>query len=1113
MSSEWNPEADESAVVRSTDGRARFTVLTDRLIRMEWSRRGAFEDRASRAFVNRRLPVPAFRVERVRGVTRIITDRLWAEHREDGQPFHSGNLVVRGGVGDRPFEWRPGDDASGNLGGTARTLDGVNGRCAVEPGILSRGGWAVVDDSAGLVFEPGARVKGVQGWEWLTPRTPEPDALDWYVFGHGRDYAAGLRDFTGIGGRIPLPPRYVFGVWWSRYWAYTADGLKTLVEEFRAHDVPLDVLVIDMDWHLDGWTGYTWNPKYFPDPRGFLAWTDTHGLQITLNLHPADGVGRHEIAFESLCRWMQFDPETARVVPFDCTDRRFVEGYFRFLHWPLEKQGVDFWWMDWQQGTKTKTPGLDPLWWLNHLHWKDLEERSEPSRDESGARRGRRPLIFSRWGGLGNHRYPIGFSGDTFSTWECLAWQPEFTATAGNVGYAYWSHDIGGHQPGPVEPELYLRWIQFGALSPVLRTHTSKNPRGERRIWASPEREFKAMREAFRLRYRLLPYIYSAARRCFDEALPLCRPLYHGWPEAPEAYDERFRPEYLFGDDLLAAPIVSPGDRLSRCAAARVWVPPGTWTNWFTGESIEGPREVEWCVPLEEVPLLARGGAIVPAAPSMRWSGETPVDPLTLIIWPGGSSAEGWRHESGSTRLYEDDGEGAGYARGECAWTPIAMRRAEGLLRLQIGPAEGAFRAMLERRGYEVRIVDRWPARGVRINGVEHAFEYDEAKLTIVVRIEAAARERIDVEVTLDPADESPLRAGVHGRLKVLESIGAMLGEEAPRRLREAAAGGLRRAVIAGRGATCGKWFAPETMWGLAREVQASAAPIDRRQEAIARLLGFVGRIELRPGGRAGTIRTSARARFIGPMAESAHGIEVRVAPSRGWQAVERSAAAGVEECEWNIGSTARSAALRTSALLHHGGESIELVSEARVLPSIDAWWVVGPFECPFGRAMATAFGPERSEGKNPSPSETYSDGAGGLVHWRRVERSLRAGEDPATEFVVDLHEVFGRHHDDAVAYGMTYVDAAEDRDLILSIGSDDGVSVWVNGELVHTNDVQRGYGSMQDSVPIRLRAGRNVMVLKITQAKGAWAFGAHLLDASGGEAGGVESTLDEPKD
>ena len=198
-------------------------------------------------------------------------------------------------------------------------------------------------------------------------------------------------------------------------------------------------------------------------------------MKTSLNLHPASGIQPWEDHYPQMAKAMGIDPATQKYVPFDITDKKFAINYMNLIHHPLEKQGIDFWWLDWQQEHTTKMAGVTPTWWLNYVHFTDQQ------------REGKRPLLFHRWGGLGNHRYQIGFSGDTVSVWDSLAFQPWFTATAANVGYAYWSHDIGGHMPGAVEPELYTRWVQFGAFSPILRTHTTKNPETERRIWAYPE--------------------------------------------------------------------------------------------------------------------------------------------------------------------------------------------------------------------------------------------------------------------------------------------------------------------------------------------------------------------------------------------------------------------------------------------------------------------------------------------------------------------------------------------------------------------------------------------------------------------------------------------------
>ena len=420
----------------------------------------------------------------------------------------------------------------------------------------------------------------------------EPGSSDWYFFGYGHDYRKALGDYVRVAGRIPLPPRFAFGAWWSRYWDYSDQELDELVKGFRENDVPLDVLVIDMGWHISkdqlkaagendqsshelGWTGYTWNKVLFPDPDDFLKKIHEEGLKATLNLHPASGVEPWEKAYPAMAKAMGIDPATKKYVPFDITDKKYATNYMDLLHHPLEKQGIDFWWLDWQQEQHTTMPGVMPTWWLNYVHFTDQQ------------REGKRPLLFHRWGGLGNHRYQIGFSGDTISVWDSLAFQPWFTATAANVGYAYWSHDIGGHIPGAVDPELFTRWVEFGAFSPILRTHTTKNPDAERRVWAYPEPYSVVLRSTFQLRYALEPYIYTEARRTYDTGVAFFRPLYYDWPEDDAAYESKG--EYIFGDQMLAAPVATPADKVSGLATEKVWLPKGDWIEWPTGKHLNGP--------------------------------------------------------------------------------------------------------------------------------------------------------------------------------------------------------------------------------------------------------------------------------------------------------------------------------------------------------------------------------------------------------------------------------------------------------------------------------------------------------------------------------------------
>ncbi|MGA2205893.1 MAG: TIM-barrel domain-containing protein [Terracidiphilus sp.] len=732
-----DPVADPKAIV--IIGNARFTILTPQLIRMEWSADGKFEDHASFVFINRRLPAPKFEKSLStdgRDTLTIKTDALTLRYTDmpDGKPlpggghsFDAGNLSITLTVDGKVVVWHPGLDDSENLMGTTRTLDGALGSKTHEPigqGLVSRSGWALVDDSTRPLFD-NADFRFLDGekspWPWVMERPADehPGAYtDWYFFGYGHDYRRALGDFVRVAGRIPLPPRFAFGVWWSRYWAYTDQELDQLVRDFRLNSTPLDVLVIDMDWHMSdeqlramgavdqsgqmlGWTGYTWNKVLFPDPDAFLKKIHDDGLKVTMNLHPASGIQPWEQSYPAMARAMGIDPATKKYIPFDPTDKKWATNYLDLVLHPLEKQGVDFWWLDWQQQQTTNLPGVNPTWWLNYLHFTDQQ------------REGKRPLLFHRWGGLGNHRYQIGFSGDTISVWDSLAFQPWFTATAANVGYAFWSHDIGGHMPGAVDPELYTRWVQFGAFSPILRTHTTKNPDSERRIWAYPEPYSEVLRSAYRLREAMQPYLYTEARRTYDTGVAFLHPLYYDWPEADAAYTSKN--EYMFGDQTVVSPITAPADKTSGLATEQVWLPKGDWIEQPTGKHFTGPITVERSFTIDQIPVYVRAGAIVPMQPAMQHTGEKPVDPLIVNVWPLAPGA------SSSYSVYEDSGVSVEYQRGVFARTPIRAAQNGDTLRVEIGPAEigpgGSYPGVLKSRAYELRLPADWPPAAVTVNG------------------------------------------------------------------------------------------------------------------------------------------------------------------------------------------------------------------------------------------------------------------------------------------------------------------------------------------------------------------------------------------------------------
>ena len=621
----------------------RFTVLSDRLIRMEWAENGAFVDERTQLVVDRGFDVPPFRVVQLPGGgLEIGTDSLLLRY--DGGEFSDAGLTVtltRGAVDDHYSVWRYGAEYPqmlphrGNLLGTARTLDLVDGATPLGQGLLATYGFTAIDDSSSALLS-------ADGWIAARPDAGPRGRQDLYLFAHGRDYSAAMADYLRLTGPIPLIPRAALGNWWSRFWPYSEAGYLALMDRFEAERIPLSVAVIDMDWHLahidpeigTGWTGYTWNRELVPDPERFLDELHARGLSVTLNVHPADGVRRHEDAYPAMASAVGIDPDSGLPVPFDITSRTFVDAYLRHLHHPLEEQGVDFWWLDWQSGGSTGIAGLDPLWMLNHLHYLD------------SGRDGRRPLTFSRYSGLGSHRYPVGFSGDTVISWASLDFQPYFTATAANVAYTWWSHDIGGHMFGTKDAELTVRWFQLGTFSPINRLHSTMSPFMSKEPWTFGPRAHEIMARYLRLRHRLIPALYTAAWQAHTDGVSVVRPMYHDHSAWLEAY--RVPNQAMLGEHLLVAPITIPEDAATKLATVTVWLPAGAWYDIVTGRRYAGGRQLTLHRPLEQYPVLARAGAVLPLADSLAPISDAPSS-LTLRVYPG----------DGVSHLIEDHGEGA----------------------------------------------------------------------------------------------------------------------------------------------------------------------------------------------------------------------------------------------------------------------------------------------------------------------------------------------------------------------------------------------------------------------------------------------------------------------
>jgi alpha-glucosidase (family GH31 glycosyl hydrolase) len=686
-----------------------------------------FEDRKTVQAYTRGAGIPWLTVKATAEQVVLSTGVLTLTYTPDGQPFSPKNLHIAWKQGHLKGTWDPGQVDLQNLGGTVTSLDmaqrhflpeGVHPagvgldypgaqtnlyvpttaihqelrskgeKTAFEkpplwylwqhrqdewpeearkqlsewqkcpPGILSAAGYFVLDDSqSALVDEQGALCDDLH------------EGQDWYFFAYGHDYALALQDFVDLCGRVPMVPSWTFGTWFSVFGQLAAQDYQDLVDHFDGLDLPLDVLVIDVDWHDHGWCGWDWQKERFPDPTAFLNGIKKQGLHLTANVH-VEGLPPTDSHFEGACKALGLDPKAVKAgdifpvknptvnwifdswhadgggvfIPtpeeqevgwliFNLAQSKDAHVFWDYLHRPLVDQGIDFWWID---GASAQAKGVHSQLWTNHVYYTHQQAQTQ-----------RRSLLLSRTGGIGSHRYPVQFSADTFSHWEVLHFQVDYTARSGNVGVAYQSHDIGGFfgpqaGVGPIDPELFLRWVQFGALSPVFRLHSDH---GRREPWVYGEKILRAVRQALHLRARLFPYLYHLSGVCHQQGLPLCRPLYLHYPEEPKAYERLGT--YLLGPDMLVAPVSQPGDR------KQLYLPEGSWMRWQDGCYYEGPTLLDLWVSLEEIPLFIRVGALIPMQASSPQN-RLPAPSLTQVEFHcfGGTG-----YAEGSLSFYTDDGE------------------------------------------------------------------------------------------------------------------------------------------------------------------------------------------------------------------------------------------------------------------------------------------------------------------------------------------------------------------------------------------------------------------------------------------------------------------------
>ncbi len=660
-----------------TLGAARFTLYATGCVRLEYAHNGNFSPYPS-VLTGIQSVKPIAADIQVKGKTLTLkTERFTLRYTDNGEVFSSANLTIahRNHTGDA-VHWAPGQADKGNLGSVRRSMD-VWKWCG-GPKTYPQEGLLSTDGGHFLPDEP--RVYWNTDHQWIENRAKSVQ-FDGYFFAYGNDYKQALKDFITVFGPIPMVPRWTFGFWYSRWYAYKDQEFLALAKRYRREKIPIDVMIIDTDWR-DGWGGYDWSKKYFPNPTKTLRELHNMGLHTSLNDHPGyDGyepLPANDSHIPGIQRALGPLPHNGEWA-CDWSNPQAMSYWRDHVLGPFFKQGMDFWWVDgW---IKPPASSLDSQLWANHQYY-DLAETCT----------GKRGMILSRWGGIGGHRYPVQFSGDTHSNWETLKEQIVFTARSGNLGAVYWSHDIGGFHEKKIDEEIFIRWFQFGSLSPVFRTHSAF---GIREPWHFSAQCKALFRKQTRMRYALAPYLYGLAREAHETGMPICRPLYLEYNDN-DGGAINLQHQYTLGPDLLVIPADGPIDAKSGYQRKPAYFPDGQWRSLESDEVYRGLHNDWLNIPLDRIPTFVRDGAIIPAQPVGDALGTDVPETLHIDYYPHDT-------QSSTYRLYEDDGESRECLKGRFAETELSGERRENRIRFRVAAPKGTYRGMPKRRTFVIR--------------------------------------------------------------------------------------------------------------------------------------------------------------------------------------------------------------------------------------------------------------------------------------------------------------------------------------------------------------------------------------------------------------------------
>ncbi|MBQ2639730.1 MAG: DUF5110 domain-containing protein [Bacilli bacterium] len=626
--------SDDKSIVQGSN--FRISIITERIVRLEFSPSGQFIDRPTQLVSRRDLGLANFRVTQDTTYINVSTKYFELKYIKRApftgtkvDPAKNLKITLNSRERDRNKDWYYGHPEARNMLGNMISVD-INATKELSRGLYSLDGFASIDDSKNkIIMEDG------------TLANPPEDHIDIYVFMYDKDFKQALFDYFKMTGSPVLVPRYALGNWWSRNITYTDEDVKELVKKAEKKKIPLSVILFDHDWHYrnvgdkkDLKTGYTFNKELFKDPKSMIEKLHKRGIRVGVNIDPEGGFYPHEENYQYVKQFLGLNDN--KIVLFDPLNPKLLDILFKvFLH-PLEALGVDFFWNDYK-GEKD----IHKLWITNHYMFLDSKRNLN-----------KRGLVLGRNGIVAPHRYPILYGGSSEISWEELKKLPFRYLNASNIGVSFWSHDVGGNHGGIEEGELYIRYLELSVFSPILRFHGARSKYYKKEPWLWDVTTTAIAVDYLRLRHRLIPYIYTEAYNYTKSGTPLIQPFYYNYMWVYD--DELYKNQYYFGSQLLVCPILTKKDPTMNRTVHRFFIPDGIWYDFVTGKKFPGNKKYISFFKEEDYPVFAHAGSIIPLSNRSDYNNTGLPTDLEIQIFPGVSNTYTLYEDDGITSLYKD---------------------------------------------------------------------------------------------------------------------------------------------------------------------------------------------------------------------------------------------------------------------------------------------------------------------------------------------------------------------------------------------------------------------------------------------------------------------------